>query len=354
VRRVNEEGQALTIKGRPRRTVRCDVVIEGTTVVASWTWFEGDACAAGPKRRTERFADAAAATVYAAEMAEDLLTEGFREDAAQPTAIGAGGDRDEPSALDGEPHTLAAAIVDHCRERAWFGADMMLRFTADAAQRTRFQFAPATAAELDRLDRDPSHRLPQSDAAGRDPDAFEPYDPWPGRVVRLVDWGCAIWSCLDVRRGRVLRYEPLEGKAPRAAMIVEAVSFEDWLERWLQGDERCADRASRMRWAYARSRRLGLSQQPTSPREPVAGEQRACRRLADGPSKRLPLGERHGVLRRPVELAQRAMRREPLGVSRSRANGTIEAQLLEGGGVEEAREPGETLHRSELRATQAM
>jgi hypothetical protein len=56
-------------------------------------------------------------------------------------------------------------------------------------------------------------------------------------VVRLVHWGCAIWSCLDLRRGRVLRYEALHGKPTRAAMAVEAVSLEGWLERWLRGED---------------------------------------------------------------------------------------------------------------------
>jgi hypothetical protein len=167
---------------------------------------------------------------------------------------------------------------------------MMLRSaTADAPERRRFEYEPATAADLEeterqlgfplppllrelyskvanggfgpgygllgarggapvdwakdiadayRTDRDPSHRLEQSDAERGDPDWFEPYyDEWPGRVVRLVHWGCAIWSCLDLRRGRVLRYEALHGTPTRAAMTIEAASLEGWLERWLRGDD---------------------------------------------------------------------------------------------------------------------
>jgi hypothetical protein len=282
--------QALTLKGRPPRTVRCDVGVDGTTVVTCWTWFEGGVCTAGPHRQTEGFADPAGAEIYASEFVEDLLTDGFREEDAPPVATEERRGASNPSPPVSDPRPLTAAIVEHCREHAWFGSDMMLRFAApDATERKRFKYGTATAAEIEaterqlglplprllrelystvanggfgpgygfvgavggapeewakdiahayRMDRDLSPRLEESNAEPGAPDWFPPFhDEWPGRVVRVVHWGCAIWSCLDLRSGRVLRYEALHGKSTRAAMIVEAVSFEGWLESWLRGED---------------------------------------------------------------------------------------------------------------------
>lgn len=278
--------RAITLTGRPPRMVRCEVRVDGTAVLTSWTWFEDGACTAGPHRRTEGFTGRADAELFAAEIAEDLLTDGFTEVEGLPAAIEVRRGTGDTSSRVSDPRALAASIRDHCRERAWFGSDMMLGFAPpDATERTRFAQEPATAAEIEetecelgfplpallrelystvanggfgpgyglvgakggapadwakdlaqayRTDRDPSPRLEQSDAHPGDPDWFEPFhDEWPGRVLRLVHWGCAIWSCFDVRRGRVLRYEPLHGKSARGAMMVEAVSLESWFEGWL-------------------------------------------------------------------------------------------------------------------------
>jgi hypothetical protein len=92
-------------------------------------------------------------------------------------------------------------------------------------------------ADLYRVDREP-RPLQDSGVDRDDPGWFEPfYNEWPRRVLRFVDWGCGIWSCLDARTGRVLRYEPLHGKRDREAMVLEAASLEPWMDRWVRGDE---------------------------------------------------------------------------------------------------------------------
>jgi hypothetical protein len=282
----------ITIKGRPSRTVRCDLDVDGTNVRVSWAWFEGGVRTAGPNGETHRLADPDAANAFAAEYAEDLRTDGFSEDGREVVlAISCEGrDAHSDHSFPATAADLSKTIVDHCRQRSWFGSDMGRRCAeAGAAERRQFRHGPATNAEIAETERQLGFALPPllralysqvanggfgpgyglvgavggapAEDASKDiaecyrqdrdlslwqkENGFErdnglaPFlDEWPGRVLRLVHWGCAIWSCLDVRSGRVLRYEPLHGKRTREAMIIEATSLESWIERWLQADDR--------------------------------------------------------------------------------------------------------------------
>jgi hypothetical protein len=187
---------------------------------------------------------------------------------------------------------MAVAIVRRCREQEWFGCDMHRKHETmrapDSIEERRFRFPPATdlqlaeterllgfalpaalrglykevanggfgpgygivgamggardsegdrIADLYRIDREP-RPLEESGVARDNPAWFEPfYNEWPRHVLRFVDWGCCIWSCIDARTGRVLRYEPLHGKRVREAMVFEAASLEEWMERWARGEE---------------------------------------------------------------------------------------------------------------------
>ena len=42
-----------------------------------------------------------------------------------------------------------------------------------------------------------------------------PFGAWPRRVLRFLEWGCNIASCVDARTGRILRYEPDSGDPRR-------------------------------------------------------------------------------------------------------------------------------------------
>jgi hypothetical protein len=93
-------------------------------------------------------------------------------------------------------------------------------------------------SQLYRFDRENPPQRQESSVERGQPGWFEPfYDEWPARVLRVLNWGCAIWSCLDARSGQVLRFERLQGKRTRDLMIVEADSLEQWLTRWLAGDQ---------------------------------------------------------------------------------------------------------------------
>lgn len=62
----------------------------------------------------------------------------------------------------------------------------------------------------------------------------DPEDPtwtWPERVLPVLDWGCAIRSCVDCSTSalQVLRDEPYVSRVP------ESLSFEQWLRDWMAG-----------------------------------------------------------------------------------------------------------------------
>ena len=62
-------------------------------------------------------------------------------------------------------------------------------------------------------------------------DPQDPTWPWPERMLPLVDWGCAIRSCVDCSTDtlRVLRDEPDVSRLP------ESPSLEQWLSDWIAG-----------------------------------------------------------------------------------------------------------------------
>ena len=55
--------------------------------------------------------------------------------------------------------------------------------------------------------------------------------------LMLCDWGCGIISKLDMRGGEVLRVDPNVEEADPAGLLVEALSVEEWLERWATSRE---------------------------------------------------------------------------------------------------------------------
>jgi len=73
------------------------------------------------------------------------------------------------------------------------------------------------------------------------------YTWWPGGLIPVLEWGCGIFSCLDVAGALtpVLRYDPdvEEGQARRVLgpgyvaphLLPEAASLHGWLEAWLSG-----------------------------------------------------------------------------------------------------------------------
>ena len=75
--------------------------------------------------------------------------------------------------------------------------------------------------------------------------AEEPGWSWPEGLVPLGDWGCLIFSCIDCHdpAGRVIRvavgnFDPEEGgDLFRDHAKVEAVSFEEWLSKWLNDED---------------------------------------------------------------------------------------------------------------------
>jgi hypothetical protein len=76
--------------------------------------------------------------------------------------------------------------------------------------------------------------------------------PWPNRILPFCDWGCGIFSCLDLREENkdppVLRFEPnmsdsdthefLQGhEFIGIGLIPESHSFSSWLRDWLNDKE---------------------------------------------------------------------------------------------------------------------
>ena len=62
----------------------------------------------------------------------------------------------------------------------------------------------------------------------------DPGDPswlWPDRLLPILDWGCAIRSCVDCSTLSL----PIIRDEPYVRRITESPSFERWLENWLNG-----------------------------------------------------------------------------------------------------------------------
>jgi len=71
----------------------------------------------------------------------------------------------------------------------------------------------------------------------RSPDPEDPSWSWPEKLLPLVDWGCAIRSCVDCIDPSlpVIRFDP---NSDASAMLrPEGYSLEDWLAAWLEGKD---------------------------------------------------------------------------------------------------------------------
>ncbi|MFE2352507.1 SMI1/KNR4 family protein [Kitasatospora cineracea] len=62
---------------------------------------------------------------------------------------------------------------------------------------------------------------------------------WPEGVVPVLDWGCAMFACVDCRSddGTVLLFEPnaISGQDVSSGWFVDSGSLAEWLEAWLDG-----------------------------------------------------------------------------------------------------------------------
>jgi hypothetical protein len=285
--------QTLVIRGRSRRTTSVALFVEGNEVTLTWTWEEEGKPACQPHVEKHQLADSSDAAAYERDCIDELTSDGFRDvDSPYRTPGDDAPARRTAPAISAGVASMAVAIAQRCREQRWFGCDMHRKFermrSADAIEERRFRFPPATdlqlaeterllgfalpaalrglykevanggfgpgygivgamggartsdgdrIADLYRVDREP-RPLEESGVDRDNPGWFEPfYNEWPRRVLRFVDWGCSIWSCIDARTGRVLRYERLHGKRDREAMALEAASLEQWMERWVRGEE---------------------------------------------------------------------------------------------------------------------
>ncbi|GAA4834336.1 SMI1/KNR4 family protein [Kitasatospora terrestris] len=86
---------------------------------------------------------------------------------------------------------------------------------------------------------------------------------WPEGVVPVLDWGCAMFACVDCRsdEGTVLLFDPnaISGQDVSRAWFVDGGSLAEWLGTWLDGRGRYEEDAvnggfPRLRWADAASR----------------------------------------------------------------------------------------------------
>jgi len=59
---------------------------------------------------------------------------------------------------------------------------------------------------------------------------------WPEGVLPILDWGCAMYMCVDCRSeaGTVLLFDPNSGD-PQMAWYVDAPSLDAWFARYLAG-----------------------------------------------------------------------------------------------------------------------
>jgi hypothetical protein len=277
--------RAIKIPARPERTTRCDVELEGVDVKERWSWFDEGTAVGEPRSQVHRFPDQQSAEADLAEMVDELLHDGFRELTVAPNEPSDRAARRARPVLISRPASdaaqrLPAAILERCRRKGWFGCDMELEPNfeppkPDRIEWTRFRYPPASEAQLAETEALLGFSLPatlrtlyatlanggfgpgyglvgviggapestfdthlaeayrEERALSRHPESFL---QWPRRVLRFVEWGCTIWSCIDARTGRILRYDPVS-EVPEKDMTPEADSLEEWLERWLSGEE---------------------------------------------------------------------------------------------------------------------
>ncbi len=64
-------------------------------------------------------------------------------------------------------------------------------------------------------------------------------DPWPRQLLSIVDWGCAIWSCLDVKTLSIVTLsEALDSHGHDywgVQLTDTGISFDSWLRAWADG-----------------------------------------------------------------------------------------------------------------------
>jgi hypothetical protein len=64
------------------------------------------------------------------------------------------------------------------------------------------------------------------------PEPGEPaYEPWPKRLLPIVDWGCAMWSCLDCRTDN----GPIVTSSNEEPFTSTGHTLNSWLTAWLEG-----------------------------------------------------------------------------------------------------------------------
>jgi len=61
-----------------------------------------------------------------------------------------------------------------------------------------------------------------------------PNGTWPARFLHLCYWGCATDTFLDANTDRVYVVEDITNRTVR--LMLDAKSFEEWIERWLNGE----------------------------------------------------------------------------------------------------------------------
>lgn len=54
---------------------------------------------------------------------------------------------------------------------------------------------------------------------------------WPEGLLQFCHWGCAIWSCIDCKTGKILRADPNFGT--NYVIVQEAESFDSFMRLWL-------------------------------------------------------------------------------------------------------------------------
>ncbi|ESP95852.1 hypothetical protein B591_00045 [Streptomyces sp. GBA 94-10 4N24] len=95
------------------------------------------------------------------------------------------------------------------------------------------------------------------------PEGSDTWWSWPEGAVPVLDWGCAMFACVDCRSDdkTVLLFEPnaITAQDVSRAWFVDAGSSAEWLETWLNGqgwyEEDAVDRDFDMApWADASSR----------------------------------------------------------------------------------------------------
>jgi hypothetical protein len=288
--------KAITIPARPERRVVCEIGIEGRQVTLRWSWFTEAAPVGEPHTERKTFGNRGDAEVFLEERIVELRSEGYVEHgdgAGIEVALVAEATVVAPPPDIERAETLCLDVIAHFQRRGWFGCDMHWKYgdpPSDAVERKRFRRPRATEAQLEETERLLHFALPttlrtlykdvanggfgpgyglvgavggapasefakdladdycrarelspfweESGLEKSDPNWFEPFfNEWPPGFVRILEWGCCIWSVLDLRHGRVLRFEPVEGKRDREAMEPEADSLDDWLRRWLRGED---------------------------------------------------------------------------------------------------------------------